>query len=216
MVKVVYDPRENQRLLEARVDELRTKLDHVDPNLLAARTDVQYEHSEAGVSLFRVPFFGREIKVTHPDYQAFDSQTGETENVANQAMIIYHFVTSDGTLLANEWIAFSELPDGRFYNLAFQGYTGREIVAALGGDLRAFEVAAENSGGRRAHFFGDVAYQYQLLPRVPLMVVFWAGDDDFPSSVQILFDASIGHHLPTDACAIAGSMLTRRIIKAGG
>jgi hypothetical protein len=29
-----------------------------------------------------------------------------------------------------------------------------------------------------------------------------------------LFDASASHYLPTDACAIAGSMLTRQLIKS--
>jgi hypothetical protein len=48
-----------------------------------------------------------------------------------------------------------------------------------------------------------------------LAVVFWAGDEDLPASYQVLFEATAAHHLPTDACAIAGSMLTRQLIAAG-
>jgi hypothetical protein len=47
-----------------------------------------------------------------------------------------------------------------------------------------------------------------------LLVVFWAGDDELPPAYQVLFDASASHHLPTDACAIAGSMLVRQLIAA--
>jgi len=32
----------------------------------------------------------------------------------------------------------------------------------------------------------------------------------------VLFDASAGHHLTTDACAILGSSLTKMLIKAKG
>jgi hypothetical protein len=42
-------------------------------------------------------------------------------------------------------------------------------------------------------------------------VVTWEGDEDFPSTYQILFDAAVSHHLPTDACAILGSILTHRL-----
>ncbi|MDL1911699.1 DUF3786 domain-containing protein, partial [Chloroflexi bacterium CFX6] len=55
---------------------------------------------------------------------------------------------------------------------------------------------------------------FQPLPRVPLMTTYWLGDEDFPSSCKILFDESATHYLPIDACAILGSMLTRKIIAA--
>jgi hypothetical protein len=44
------------------------------------------------------------------------------------------------------------------------------------------------------------------------MVVYWLGDEDFPPSARVLFDASAGQHLPTDAFALLGSTLTHRLI----
>jgi hypothetical protein len=52
------------------------------------------------------------------------------------------------------------------------------------------------------------------LPRLSLLAAYWAGDEDFPASMRVLFDAAAEHHLPMDVCAIAGGMLTRRILKA--
>jgi hypothetical protein len=43
--------------------------------------------------------------------------------------------------------------------------------------------------------------------------VYWQGDEDFPSTCQLLFDASVSRCLPTDACAVLGSALTRMLIK---
>jgi hypothetical protein len=45
-----------------------------------------------------------------------------------------------------------------------------------------------------------------------LAVVYHLGDENFPASCQILFDASACHYLPTDVCAILGSMLTRKLL----
>ena len=78
----------------------------------------------------------------------------------------------------------------------------------------SFEFAAHNLAGVRQFGLGDLAYTFQALPRVSLLLVFWKGDEDFPASFQVLFDASASHYLPTDAYAILGSTLTRRLIKS--
>jgi hypothetical protein len=114
--------------------------------------------------------------------------------------------------MTNEWIAFNQIPGGMFYAQAFQGYSGDELVKAFGNDSDVFMRVNEKLGGRR-EFFGNLAYSYQVLPRVPIMVVCWLGDEDFPPSYRMLFDANAHHHLVTDAYAILGSNLTRRLIK---
>jgi hypothetical protein len=126
--------------------------------------------------------------------------------------VLYYFLTCDGTPPAGQWISFSELPDGRFYNQAFQGYTGGKLAATFQNDFDGFCLAAESRGGKRVHLLGDAAYEYNVLPMVNLLVVIWQGDEDFNASYQVLFDAALPHHLPTDAGAITASILTGRLI----
>jgi hypothetical protein len=128
-------------------------------------------------------------------------------------MLAYYFYTADGTPPSGTWISFSELPDGKFYTAAFQGYTGNELAKAFGNDLPTFEAAAKKLGGRK-ETFADVAYAFRALPQVSLLAAGWAGDEDFPPSYRILFDAHSGHQTTADACAILGSTLTRRLIKS--
>jgi hypothetical protein len=135
----------------------------------------------------------------------------------DQAQLAYYFTLSDGTPQTGRWISFSELPDGTFYTQAFQGYTGNELLKVFGNDENRFANAAVQAGGRpagMAQSIGDQAFIFRVLPHVSLMVVNWLGDEDFPASYRILFDAAASHHLTTDACAILGSTLTRRLVKA--
>jgi hypothetical protein len=127
------------------------------------------------------------------------------------ALLLYYFSVADGAPLSDRWISFSELPDGKFYNQAFQGYTGQRLVQVFKNNRQSFELAAARQDGRRLSH-GDVGFMFQALPRIPLMVAYWQGDEDFPSNFQILFDASASHYLPTDAYAILGSTLTRRLV----
>jgi hypothetical protein len=193
-----------------RVDELRAAVRIANPRDLARRIggdyiDVGEAHGELSLSLW-----GQDAIVVFPELVAYDAD-GQTLNPVLQALTVYYFHTSDGTVPVERYIAFSELPDGRFYAQAFQSYTGEELRRAFGEDRQRFEQVAAHLGGVR-YPLGDAAYSFQLFPKVSLLAVFWGGDEDFPSAYQILFDEAAPHHLPTDACAIAGSLLTRKLI----
>ena len=213
MDKIGYDPNRNLNLLRARVNELRVELRSVDPDILSKYTDSHITQEDPPSGEYILPMWGRQIKISYPDFIARNKDTNEELDIASQALVMYHFITTDGTPELGGWISFADLPDGRFYNSAFQGYTGGELARKFGNDRYRFKTAAEILGGR-VESIGDAAYRFSLFPRVPLIAVMWEGDEDIPASYRILFDASVPNHLPTDACAIAGSMLTRRFIKA--
>jgi hypothetical protein len=198
-----------------KVQELRQALAGADPQGLAARTGAEWLPLPDSGGEFRLPLWGKSVTLTFPGFVACDPENGAELGPDVQALLLYYFTISDGAPLAGQWISFSELPDGRFYTQAFQGYTGNELVRVFKSSYEDFLRAAESLGGQRLTF-GDASFAFSVLPRVAVLAVFWRGDEDFSASIQILFDANAGHHLSTDVCAILGSMLTRRLIKALG
>lgn len=200
-------------LLGRRLAELRTRLFDKDPALLASRSGLIYQPVDVGRGEFQIQFWDRKAVLTFPSLIAHDVQSGEQLGDSSQALLLYYLVTCDGTPTSGQWISFSELPDGRFYNQAYQGYTGGKLAQVFRNNLETFCKVAENQGGKRVYLLGDAAYEFHVLPFVSLLAVSWQGDEDFNASYQILFDASVSHQLPTDACAIIGSSLTGRMIK---
>ena len=201
--------------LAQRVEEIWASLGGVNPVLLGDRIGASFEQGETGSGVFQLSYWGREITVSHPEFSCYDRESGNELGLMDQAMLAYYFSTSDGAPLTGRWISFSELPDGTFYSQAFQGYTGGELAKVFKNDVEGFAEAASTVGGCipvSGQIPGDQALAYQVLPYVRLLVNCWLGDEDFPSSYRVLFDAAAGHHLTTDAYAILGSMLTRRII----
>ena len=198
--------------LASRVDELRGAIQQVSVNLLTERTGASYQALGPGRGELRLSLFDTAVLVTYPGLVGFDAKTDDELPLPFQAVLAYYFHTSDGAPLTGQWLSFADLPDGRIYNQAFQGYSGDELVKAFQLDVAAFKAACEMGGGV-ATLFGDAAYIFYALPRLPLLVNYWCGDEDFPSSSKILFDSSVSHYLPTDVCAILGSMLTRKLIK---
>jgi len=201
--------------LARHVKELRKEMLGADPVLLASRTASRYEAVDSIEGAFILPVWGQSVKLSFPDFIALDQESGNELPIVTQALLAYYFHTADGAPIAGRWISFSELPDGRFYSQAFQGYTGQVIARTFKDDIEDLSLAAGTlpraDEPSLAPGIGGRNFSFQALPRIPLLLVYWQGDEDFPSSYQLLFDAAITHYLPTDVCAILGSTLTHKL-----
>lgn len=203
----------SQELLEAKLDELRDQLRSENPVSMASRSGGKYSFQESNVEKIILKMWGGDIFISFPEIIASCERTGDKLDLASQALICYYLHNTDGALPTDDWISFSDLPHGRFYSRAFQGYTGEEVRRYFQDKLGKFESASKAIGGKPFPL-GSIAYTFLLFPYVQLMIVAWLGDEDFPTTYQLLFNSNTHHHLPTDACAIAGSMLVRRLKQA--
>ena len=196
--------------LADRVDELRSALRPRDPELVAARSGASYLTLGLDRGELRLPLWGNVCVLTWPSLLGYNT-IDEALPVFQQALLLYYLLTADGTRLANKWVTFAELPNGRMYNAAFQGYSGDQIVRTFGLDLESFKYACIAAGGHEQEI-GSASFIFQALPRLPVILTYWLGDEDFPSSCKVLFDVSACHYLPIDACAVLGSMLTHKLV----
>lgn len=202
--------------LESRAGELRASLQPVPAETLAARAGASYleigpRRGEFHFNLFEKPLIGAFPNLT------FFTPAGDKLPDFLQALLLYYFVSADGTQLTGQWVSFADLPGGRMYNQAFQGYSGDVVVRQFAklphpAALDTFQSACLSLGGQPLDI-GSASFAFPALPRVPLLLTFWLGDEDFPSSCKVLFDSSATHYLPIDGCAILGSQLTGKIVK---
>jgi hypothetical protein len=196
--------------LAGRLDELRSALRLRDPNLVAARSGASYLELGPDRGELHVPFWGNVCVLSFPELVGYNHD--EHLSDFQQTLLLYYLVIADGTALTGKWVSLAGLPDGLMYNAAFQGYTGNEVVKTFGFDLEAFKSACVKAGGTQIGI-GNTSFIFQALPHIPLTLTYWLGDEDFPSSCQVLFDESAVHYLPVDVCAISGSMLTQGVIR---
>jgi hypothetical protein len=204
----------NQDRFTERFEQLRLDLARKKPEHLAHFTGSTWQYVDETKGEFQLDFWGKPVRLTHPDWILYYGTSTEPASQFELAILLYYFATADGAPEEGTWISFTDLPNGKFYTQAYQGYTGSELVRAFGDDLERFKKACQHLNGS-PQALGDASYRFEALPRVPLLVVYWLGDEDFPGSAQVLFDASVSHYQTTDACAILGSTLTRRLINAG-
>lgn len=205
------DPRDIE--LEAFVASVAAELAGIDPRLIAARAGVEYD-PEADEFAIRV--YGRLFAVKYPSLRVHELAAEHHEGALWLRVLLAHYLrTADGTPLAGRWVSLRELPGGLMYERAFQGYSGDELARGFGVDFGRLRTLGARYGAKPLET-GDASFWLEVLPRVPIAVVCYQGDDELPSTAQLLFDAAAPHYLPTDALATLGGRLARLLLQAGG
>lgn len=190
-------------MAEGALIAARALAEGIDPAEAAARVGAGFD---AAARVATLAFLGDEVSVAWPAIEVSAERMVLPPHV--QALIVYHLAMSDGTRPTGELLSFADLPSGREYVSAFRGYTGAALVRAFGDDADVLGAALGALGGEPVAGVADAAWFVPALPRVPITVALWAGDDEFEPRIELLFDATASHHLPTDGCAVLGSWLT--------
>ncbi len=191
--------------MTAQVARQREELGKRDPRELAVKCGAEFDHG-----VIRCKFYGEPYLIAFPEARVYVEATHKECGMNRSSMFFYYLLTADGAPIAGKWIAFRELPGGMFYHQAYQGYSGDRLAKAVDNRVPVFERAARNIGGVKLNV-GDAAFAFEALPRVRVAAVYYAGDEDFPASANVLFDAAASHYLPTDALAGVGSSLVDRL-----
>ncbi|MBF0538534.1 MAG: DUF3786 domain-containing protein [Nitrospirae bacterium] len=72
-----------------------------------------------------------------------------------------------------------------------------KLAARFGADRDGFLDRGIALGGEVVSL-GDVAIRVSPFPRVPVVLILWLKDDEFPARVNLLFDSTCEFHLPLD------------------
>ncbi len=194
---------------EDALDAARRRATGLVPARAAAACGVGYEGDDSR-GVFAIPFLGTRVDIAYPEMDTASPGVLPPHIVA---LLVYHLAVSDGSLPTGRWISFAELPGGGFYVAAFRGYTANAIVRRFDGKADSLEAALAAIGAQRLPGLADVAWCIPALPRLPLALLWWEGDDEFESRAELLFDETASRHLPTDGCAIVGSWLAATLAR---
>lgn len=183
----------------------------IDPVAKAAQVGARFEGTPSKGEL-EFGFLGSPVAVTWPDLECRAAQPLPPHV---EALLLYYIALSDGTQPSGRWVSFASLPDGAFYVSAFRGYTGNALVRAYASNPDLLGDAVTMVGGTSMPGVADRAWRVPALPRVPVALLWWDGDDEFEPRAELLFDDTVPHHLSIDGCAVLGSWLTATLSRLG-
>lgn len=165
-----------------------------DPDLLAGYAGAEIKKDGGEDPAISLKLLNQKISSPWPDLQFAKEGSGEALPIQQQVLLAHYLVgawNARGRAPAGEWIAFQDVPDGRFYLDAFMKRAKVPLVSAFGQKPELLQELAGKIYGARAITHGDVAMEVRALPLVPVALIIWRGDDEFPPEGNILFDQNI-------------------------
>ena len=111
--------------------------------------------------------------------------------------LLHYLLGAEQIALDGLWISEKEIPGGATFFRGPHAVPTQLITARFANDLDAFGQRCEQLHGTRLEM-ADVAYRFDITARVPVALLYWCGDEDFPAEAKLLFDKNIGRFLAAD------------------
>ncbi len=195
----------NDAALAKAVDEMKG----ITPYAVASKSGADYDGSR-----FKIPFFNRVFLVYYPEVKVIEDGNSAPVPQYLEIILLHYLLQSSGVPVADEWVAYRQLPGSALFGARFQQMAVNPFLRAFGDDVEAFREAGEAVGGITITRTGDAAFKFRALPRIPMACIFYQGEEGIPSAVNILFDAAAEHYLPTEDLSLLGVYLVGALRKA--
>lgn len=161
--------------------------------------------------IITVEFLSQPYQVTLPDIDVSPVGGGAEITVSDKILILHYLTLASGTPLSGKPIAFQELPEGASYLRTFTKRSIAPLVRHFGGEPRRLLEVAKRLGGQNVDY-GDAAVKIDGFKLVPVTLVMWGGDEEFPPRGNILFDATIPEYLSTYDITVLCDAIVWRLV----
>lgn len=130
----------------------------------------------------------------------------------------YLYMCPESRPADREWASFKDLKDTGPLTVYFVNDIERPIAGHFSGRKTDLEAAAARLGGYSADLESgfDLALQFDILPELPVLLLFNDADDEFPSACSILFEACAEQYLDPECLAMAAGYLVKGLLSDGG
>ncbi len=156
-------------------------------------------------------FCGREFRITHAGVDPTDGLPVDV----NYRSVLAHYILSRG----RGEPAHSFLPLGRLTGMIdgqkthAQGLFVRPLIREFGADYDKFEAAARKLGGtpERAPADRGQVWNFPALPKIPVRLVFYHADEEFPADIQLMFDRTAPRFMEFECLAFLSGCFTKGV-----
>lgn len=183
-----------QRMREASL----RKLEGTDPTVLAEKTGFRWDGSHLmGETL------GISLSVSWPECTILPAL-----EPWHELTVLQYLANAQGMLPTGTFLSLGEFPNGGLARGSSFDRENDRVFARLGGyPMTLLRRAANRLGGREVEGRADWNVQFAFLPRIPVRLLFWEADEEFPASGKLLFDASAAQDFQVEAAGTAGTIL---------
>lgn len=160
--------------------------------------------------------FGRKYAISRRTGELTASDRDENVSL-NTRLNIYTLLwyCSPLAMKSGEWVPFRQLKDASPFGPAFQKGVVDALAATFSGHMEALLTAGKKLGARRLSL-ADAGFELDAFACIPMRVLFWEGDEEFPAQANILFDKNATSFIHVESIVTIASEGLERLTEAAG
>ena len=202
----------------ARIDDYKMalriakeELSSRNPLHFCQLSDALFIEKKDEPTIIRLTFLNRIITISWPDLLFYQDSNQEIP-IKEKILILHYLNGSKKEEVTGEWITYQDIPSGRFYLDAFNRRVKYPLINTFGEHPDKLPLLAKELFGATTSSIGDISILIQALPKIPITLVIWKGDEEFSSDGAILFDSSIKNILSAEDVSELTSMIVYPLI----
>lgn len=188
-------------------------LSQQDPKDVCRRAICGYDDSNG---CYRLSVWGDEYRI-FPTQSKISCMAKNSHGIHDYfyLFMIHYLLQSKETELSSEWISEKDIPGGTTFFRGPHEIPTKLISLRFDNNIEAFKARCEQLHGIPLTM-ADAAFRFRITPRIPVAVLYWIGDEDFPAESKILYDRTIADHLASDIIYALAVGICERLGKPPG
>ena len=171
------------------------ELENENPEKICNNSLARYEHNKG----FFLPFLNQVFQIM-PDKRSIKPLNNYIPTIKSfelDLILLTYLLRSHQVIISGKMVNEKQILGGEAF---FRGpHTLNTVLMEekFGEDKHSFLSSGKKLSGE-VRKSGDAAICLPVFPRVPVTLILWEKDDEFPAEVNVNFDATISKQLPLD------------------
>jgi hypothetical protein len=200
---------EKSSVFEQTYENYLTEIGRLDFKKIADRLG-----AEMVVEELIIPFFGNPLRVSAA---GISEPSGGRPNFSVCVVLFkYLLLCPDHDPVEKDWVSFRDFKDSAPFAGAFVNYTEAPLARYYSRRLKDLETACRKINGHppAADFSYDLCMQFHALPKIPVLLLFNDGDEEFAARSAVLFERRAESYLDMECLAMVGMLLFEHLKQA--
>ncbi len=158
-----------------------------------------YDHENA---IYSLKTYGWQIHISLKDKRVFCNEPG-SDILFNELSehyvlsLLWYLSEAKDIPATGQLIRPDNLKGGHLFSRGTHILPLDRISVKYDKNIEGFFLKGKSLGAEKSEY-GDASIQLSPFPRIPVTLIFWKGDDEFPSRTDLLFDSTSQFQMPID------------------
>ncbi len=161
--------------------------------------------------ILKLRTFGMDMILRMSDFQLILVDSDKPAKISDRILVLHYLLCDLPVHQTDELISFRDLKGGMFYWEPFFSRTVRPLVQRIGNDLELLRNNLEKFDWEPVSL-GDFGARIHVIGRLYLTLIYRLGDEEFPASADLLFDAGIKRVYDAEDAAVLASRISMGLI----